>query len=378
MSDFFNHLVDVGVAAGIRLLELPIVVLLALAAALLAVVWGIVRATIGRRRPEVLRSPAWIAAGLLIALALIVDHSLSALLTEVRSLRTDVRRVESTVRALGSTGQGSAGAHSARSGADLFDLEHVQDGLAASFSEVSVTVEQEAPGVEYAWVVFERESLPVQLHVAVIDLTQPGLEVVITPEFDEKWKTSEFAAKYGCAVAVNGEAGRSPKPGCGLGVWTGNWIVRGDVVLLEDSVDRPFLSFDRQNRAAYSPASVLDRTVTDDKYNTIWGRVDLLQGGEVVAVNVARAPRCCMAIDAQGQKLYLMVIDGRRPGHSQGLDMIETAQVLALFGATDGMSCDQGGSACMVLASRAGVVSTPCDKAGERGVYSHFGVAIRD
>ncbi|MFT5050193.1 MAG: hypothetical protein ACI8QZ_001589 [Chlamydiales bacterium] len=378
MSDLFNHLVDVGVAAGMRLLELPIAVLLAAMAALLAGIWGLTRLTLGRNRPELMRSPAWMATGLFIALALIVDHNLSALVTEVRSLRTEIRRVEATVRAGGGANPGQAAGSGATRSASLFDEDALRDSLETSFDQVSLTVEREAPGVEYAWAVFEREGRPVQVHMAVIDLTQPGLEVMITPEFDKKWKTSDFAARYGCAVAVNGEAGRSPKPGCGLGTWTGNWIVRGEAVLLEDSDERPFLAFDRENHAVYSPASVVDRELTDDKYNTLWGRVDLLLGGEVVAVNASRAPRCCMGIDAAGQTLYLMVVDGRRPGHSQGLDMIETAQVLAMFGATDGMSCDQGGSACMVLASRAGPVSTPCDTAGERGVYSHFGIAIRE
>ncbi len=63
---------------------------------------------------------------------------------------------------------------------------------------------------------------------------------------------------------------------CDLGEWTGNWIVKNKPVLLEDSDKRPFLSFDQHNHARYFKASIVDTVLSDEKYNTIWGRFDIL------------------------------------------------------------------------------------------------------
>ena len=51
----------------------------------------------------------------------------------------------------------------------------------------------------------------------------------------ENYHTTRFAIDYDCYIAINGEAGESMTPGCDLGEWTGNWIVRGNAVLLEYS-----------------------------------------------------------------------------------------------------------------------------------------------
>jgi hypothetical protein len=77
------------------------------------------------------------------------------------------------------------------------------------------------------------------------------VEIKITPEFKAKYLTSKFAIENDCYLAINGEAGESMLPGCDLGEWTGNWIVRNNPVLLEDRYKRPFLSFSKNNQASY-------------------------------------------------------------------------------------------------------------------------------
>jgi hypothetical protein len=219
---------------------------------------------------------------------------------------------------------------------------------------------------------------PVVAYLVVADLTHPGLEVLITPEKGGKFLTSTFAEGAGADVAINGEAGMSMKIDAPLGKWTGNWIVRGEPVLLDDRDDRPFLSFDRANRARYVPAEVVDRSVSEDKYNTLWGRHDAILGGEVQIVpnrwGVVK-PRTLMGIDAAGETLYLLVVDGRQPDLSLGMRMHDAAQLLAAFGATEAMACDEGGSSVMWLRHRGGIVSSPSD-GEERPVYSHFGLRL--
>jgi len=62
----------------------------------------------------------------------------------------------------------------------------------------------------------------------------------------------------------------------------------------------------------------------------------------------ARHPRSAAGISANGQYLYLLVIDGRRSG-SIGTTERETAIILRALGAWEGINLDGGGSSALVL-----------------------------
>ncbi len=83
-----------------------------------------------------------------------------------------------------------------------------------------------------------------------------------------------------------------------------------------------------------------------------------------------------MALNGAGDRLFLMVVDGRQPGYSEGMSLDNTGRLLKLFGATDGMSCDEGGSSVMYLKNRGGLVNRPSDRQ-ERPIHTHFGVSFR-
>ena len=90
----------------------------------------------------------------------------------------------------------------------------------------------------------------------------------------------------------------------------------------------------------------------------------ILEGGELVArvQNLkARHPRSAAGISADGRYLYLVVIDGRRPG-SVGSTEAETAVMLRSLGASEGINFDGGGSSALALRYPDGtvrVVNTP-------------------
>ena len=211
------------------------------------------------------------------------------------------------------------------------------------------------------------------------DLSHPMLEVCITPKFEEKYLTSTFAKNNDCDVAINGEAGRSMFPGSGLGEWTGNWVANGKPVLMQDSKLRPFLAFDKHNKATYVAAPIVDTLPSPDKYNAIWGRFDILLNGKIMPEKRVRAySRTVMGIDETGTKLFLLVVDGKRPQYSVGLSYTECAKLLKAAGATHAMACDQGGSSCMYLKRYKGIINRPADSDGlERPVYSHFGLRLK-
>ncbi len=220
-------------------------------------------------------------------------------------------------------------------------------------------------------------------YIAVVDLTNSKLKIVLTPEIGDKYLTSTFAKQNQCFLAINGEAGTTPGKHAPLGQWTGNFIVKGKPLLLKDSKLRPFMAFDKNNKAMYSPSEQIDTTNNLQKYNTIWGRWDILINGKVLE-NKSRLrsnnmpyPRTIMGINRDGTILYLMIVDGRQPKHSLGLGLQYAAKVLQLIGARHAMACDQGGSSCMYISNLGGIINRPAD-GKERFTYTHFGLKLRD
>ena len=202
-------------------------------------------------------------------------------------------------------------------------------------------------------------------------------EIVLDTAISIKTKTSEFGKKYDAEIAINGEAGVTPGRTAPLGQWTGNYIVNGVPLLLEDSKKRPNLYFNEWSKGFYSNAKEVITDLTPEMYNCIWGRFDLIRNGKIDIYPRDRSrnspyPRTVIGIDSTGSKVFLMVVDGRKPGYSVGMTMEECARVLLDYGVYSAMACDQGGSTTLYIKG-AGVVNRPAD-GGERAVYTHFGL----
>jgi exopolysaccharide biosynthesis protein len=74
-----------------------------------------------------------------------------------------------------------------------------------------------------------------------------------------------------------------------------------------------------------------------------------------------RHPRSAAGVSANGEYLYLLVVDGRRSG-SIGSTEKETALLLRVLGSWDGINFDGGGSSALALRYPDGkvrVVNTP-------------------
>jgi Exopolysaccharide biosynthesis protein related to N-acetylglucosamine-1-phosphodiester alpha-N-acetylglucosaminidase len=78
-----------------------------------------------------------------------------------------------------------------------------------------------------------------------------------------------------------------------------------------------------------------------------------------------RHPRTAIAKLKDG-KLLLTAVDGRQPGFSVGMTLLELAEFLLEIGAEDAINLDGGGSTTMYLEGK--VVNRPSDKEGERRV----------
>lgn len=75
-------------------------------------------------------------------------------------------------------------------------------------------------------------------------------------------------------------------------------------------------------------------------------------------VSGGRAPRTAVGVNAQGH-LLLVVVDGRQPGHSIGMTLIELAKLMQELGAKNAMNLDGGGSTEMVVCGE--LVNRPSD-----------------
>jgi len=85
--------------------------------------------------------------------------------------------------------------------------------------------------------------------------------------------------------------------------------------------------------------------------NAIGGFRQILISGEPAerTLNIeARHPRSAAGISVDGNYLYLLVVDGRRPG-SVGSTERETALILRALGSWEGINFDGGGSSALVL-----------------------------
>ena len=103
----------------------------------------------------------------------------------------------------------------------------------------------------------------------------------------------------------------------------------------------------------------------------------ILHEGEIDARGVAadsRHPRTALGITEDG-RLLMVVVDGRRPGHSDGVTLEELAQWMIRLGAVHALNVDGGGSSTMVRMGADGpeVMNKPSD-GQERPVGASIGV----
>jgi len=118
--------------------------------------------------------------------------------------------------------------------------------------------------------------------------------------------------------------------------------------------------------------------------NAVGGFHGILANGEIIprTNSEARHPRSAAGISANGQYLYLLVIDGRR-ALSAGSTMDETALFLRALGSWNGINFDGGGSSALAMRYPDGyvrVVNTPVHRlpGQERAVAGSLGVRLAE
>lgn len=87
----------------------------------------------------------------------------------------------------------------------------------------------------------------------------------------------------------------------------------------------------------------------------VTGRELILEQGRVVDQVSEDYARTVVGIAEDTTRMWWLVVDGKRPGYSEGVTFDEAADFLASLGATDAVAMDGGGSTTMVANDGSGV-----------------------
>jgi hypothetical protein len=197
---------------------------------------------------------------------------------------------------------------------------------------------------------------PLQVHAVRVDLQEPTIHFFVTPSNGNRpgdtdgRKTSTFLREFRCQVAINAspyaplvKAEGKPQDVHGLSISRGDRYSRPNETYAALLITR-----DNKARISKRPMNA------SQAYNAVGGFRLLLQTGKNVAQDDALHPRSAAGICRDGRYLYLVVIDGRQPGYSEGTTTAETAEWMRMFGAYSALNLDGGGSSTLATSDGRG------------------------
>jgi hypothetical protein len=231
---------------------------------------------------------------------------------------------------------------------------------------------------------------PLMVHIVEIELHAPGIDFLVTPgdstaglEIPAR-TTSAFVEEFDVQVAINGSFSQpfhigtflwdyyphSGDPVDVLGLAISNGEMYSDA-----HKDMPVLCIAKGHAEVRrsdcpigtSQALAGGQILVDDGYPVIEG-----EGGKL-------HPRTAVAVDATGETLWLIVIDGRQRNYSEGVTLAELANIAVEIGADKALNLDGGGSSTLATMRYNGahLLNSPVHKRipmWERPVANHLGV----
>jgi len=197
-----------------------------------------------------------------------------------------------------------------------------------------------------------KDPVPLVVNAVRIDLRDTAIGFLVTPSNGERpldtdgLKTSTFLARHKCRLAINASP-YSP-------------------LVKDEGTPVDVLGLSKSCGEEYSPANPSYGVLmifADNKARVAAPPIDaggachavggfrlLLRDGANVAEESPRHPRSAAGVSEDGVYLYLMAIDGRQPGYSEGATTAETAEWMRWAGAHDALNLDGGGSTALVRA----------------------------
>lgn len=260
-------------------------------------------------------------------------------------------------------------------------------GLAAQSAQAAIITNAWVPifkGIDFATGEADTNEVRQQkVSVLRVDLLNPAVEMFSTPSNGSGdletygQTTTTFVNSYGVAVGVNANffspvttISNDPRELSGLA------ISQGTLVSPAESI-RPMLLITRSNIVT------ITATVPSNPSN-YWTAVSgsnlILIDGVPQLANCDTSfcnenPRTAVGVSMDGRYLYMMTIDGRRAGWSDGATLAETGAWLQRFGAWRGLNLDGGGSTAMAkVENGAAILLNRTSGSVQRVNGNHLGV----
>jgi hypothetical protein len=238
------------------------------------------------------------------------------------------------------------------------------------------------------------------VHFLRVDLSDPDLHFFTSPRVTNNYvadytesagyTATNFLKRNNLQVAINANTFFLPnggQPGYTLAEGTvfnltGLFMSGGVLVSPQSSaVGSAAVLFTTNNVPTIIPTN-WPAASTAGIYTAVSGQYPLLVNGVNVGSNYNTGidPRTAYGLSQDKRYLFLLAIDGRQTGYSDGAYDWETGAWLLLAGARDGVNMDGGGSTCMVMADSTGKPvplnrdSAPLASGRERTVGAQFGI----
>ncbi|GHV81959.1 hypothetical protein AGMMS49991_05170 [Spirochaetia bacterium] len=246
------------------------------------------------------------------------------------------------------------------------------------------------------------------------DLTDPAVEIVVTGQELLKGASDGFITGHvpsttisGFAKRYNAIVGINTNPFSPVSGRVGeDRLIDGITISDGALVALPHPAFDAL--VFYNSSRVDNSSKAEDGSTTVTQKAAIVNQGELGDLNgiqnavggfsivlqsstipdrltrqnsAPRHPRSAAGLSADGSTLYLLLVDGRRPG-SIGVTEAELGVMLRQLGAVDGLNFDGGGSSALVLRFPDGkvrAVNIPIHKqvpGWQRGVAACLGIRI--
>lgn len=239
---------------------------------------------------------------------------------------------------------------------------------------------------------------PHLIHLLTFDLATPGLKVWVTPSSIEPehgtdthaLRTSEALQKFQLQIAVNAGFfrpfseetpwGYYPHSGDRTDV-LGTYIAEGDRYSVHPAT-WPSVCF----LADQTVTIVDDVPCPDTTQNAVSGNLLLhpvpktnTSGQRSFQIPVDKNyPRTVVGVHQDRNQLWIIVIDGKQPGYSEGLKLVEVEHLLAELGIDRAVNLDGGGSVTLAHESnnQAQLLNAPIHgkwPMNERPIATHLG-----
>lgn len=217
------------------------------------------------------------------------------------------------------------------------------------------------PGITYERR-YHAEPRPVMAHIAAFDLTRDGFEWFVTPPVDpgERMTTAlttrQLAKRFGLRIAVNGshfepfhsETPWDFYPRAGDPVDVMGYAVSDGHIYSDNRVEWPKFCFNRQQVFTCGVGQVQQaaQAIAGGRLLLRWGNVSPNMDGPLPRQPL---PRTVVGYNAERTRAWLVVVDGRQKGYSEGLSLFEMGEYMRDLGADFVLNLDGGGSSTLVI-----------------------------